>query len=805
MSEDKSTPAACALLPQHQQILRERAIPVEFAVAHGLVSVDLGERAALEKRNNLPRRWKHLPMHPVTGIGIPYQTCLDGVERFRVRSDVTSYVKRGEPGTSEADEIVEVPRYICQANTTVAPYIHDEVLKVASDVTVPIFVPEAPLKALCLTAHGFLAIGLGGVVAGCHDKGELDALGEIVAHPELQRILCNGRRVYIAFDAGLGGDDAPGNPLVAMGAARVWKALSGLGADVWLVRVPYFHPQASHPEKGQLWNPTDQGPDDFIARNGADAFRALVDAAVPADPQRRLEVAIEANPTDQAAAVGRIVRELFVQACLDAADGPTLSGVAGVTKGIIGKQDLQKIATEFRERIRTNLRKGEPDWVSKLACSASGTARSTRENVELALRHDPGLAGMLAWDEFGQTLIFQKRPPWSEKYAASKGVTAGTPWSDEDDIRLGSYLAERYDITDVQPSKLRAAVVVTAKETIVHPVRDYLTGLTWDGTPRLESWLSDYLGVGVSSYASLVGRWWLISGVARIMDPGCQVDHALVLEGSQGAAKTSALRALGGDWFSDADLGDLKSKEAALALQGVWVEELSEGAIYSRASAKDVKAFTTKKFDDVVPKYSNLRTRLPRQVIFAVTINEHSDSLVDSTGNRRFWPVACGVINVEALKLARDQLWAEAVVLYKAGTKWWPSTDAERALCAVEQEARQAHDPWEERVAEGLRSMETITIAGVLSILGLSRDKQGRHESLRAAACLRVLGWVEGPRTKAARPWVRGPKAEPYSAPAEPATAEEMKRAGEQASHLTLIQGGLEQDVDLGDELDLIV
>jgi len=79
------------------------------------------------------------------------------------------------------------PRYLCAAGASVIPYITSEVSAVAADVSTPTYIVEAPLKALSLIIAGFLAVGLGGVVAGAHDKAALAELGEIVAHPELAR------------------------------------------------------------------------------------------------------------------------------------------------------------------------------------------------------------------------------------------------------------------------------------------------------------------------------------------------------------------------------------------------------------------------------------------------------------------------------------------------------------------------------------------------------------------------------------------------------------------------------------------
>jgi predicted P-loop ATPase len=197
---------------------------------------------------------------------------------------------------------------------------------------------------------------------------------------------------------------------------------------------------------------------------------------------------------------------------------------------------------------------------------------------------------------------------------------------------------------------------------------------------------------------------------------------------------------LGGKWFSDTDLGDLKSKDASLSLRGIWILELPEGAIFSKASARDLKAFTSKCTDDLVPKYSNTMVSVPRGCVFALTINDTSDYLTDNTGNRRFWPVLVGNVRLDALREDRDQLWAEAVALFKSGAKWWPATETEKKLCSEEQTKREDVDPWHERILQAIRFLPTVTISFVLSSVGVTTDKQGRREALRAAACLCAIG-----------------------------------------------------------------
>ncbi|MFI5299086.1 MAG: DUF3854 domain-containing protein, partial [Polyangiales bacterium] len=287
-SESVNTTAP-VLWKQHVELLSARGIPADFAVAHGLRSIDVSVEKARIEKYRLPDLFPHLPMHEgATGLLIPYHATLDKVARARIRVDQTSILVPGPTdGSHVGDHTVDLPRYVCQARpVSVVPYIPSEVFALAGDTSVPLFVVEAPLKALSLTANGFPAIGLGGVLAGATDKTTLDSIGKLALSKEMQRIKWTGRIAYVAFDAGLAD-----NPLVALGAARLALGLQRAGADVRLVTIPFHHGQdapVTDAESFTLYSKTDQGPDDFVARKGVAAFKLLVGSAVSADPIARV-------------------------------------------------------------------------------------------------------------------------------------------------------------------------------------------------------------------------------------------------------------------------------------------------------------------------------------------------------------------------------------------------------------------------------------------------------------------------------------------------------------------------------------
>ena len=209
----------------------------------------------------------------------------------------------------------------------------------------------------------------------------------------------------------------------------------------------------------------------------------------------------------------------------------------------------------------------------------------------------------------------------------------------------------------------------------------------------------------------------LISAVARISRPGCKVDYVLVLEGPQGRQKSEALRTLAknNSWFTDG-LSHVASKDAALEIAGVWIVEIAEMDALTKATSSAIKAFLTRRRDRFRPPYGKHTINLPRQCVFAVTINPTAGGyLKDPTGARRFWPVAChGVIDCHGLEKVRDQLWAEAVHQFKANAPWWLETPQLEALATVEQCARFVIDPWEERIREWLGDRNDTSLSEVL-------------------------------------------------------------------------------------------
>ena len=327
---------------------------------------------------------------------------------------------------------------------------------------------------------------------------------------------------------------------------------------------------------------------------------------------------------------------------------------------------LEKQIGELRRRLNTtgniHHRPIRPRWANQLRLDLAGTPERNEANVITALSNDEAFAGALVFDEFRQEILVVRALPWDRHDVLPR------PWSDADDVRCAEWLQHRE--INVGPATVSRGINAVARDQRVHPVRDYLTNLVWDGVSRLEQWVITYLGAEDTLLNRAIGSRWMISGVARILQPGAKVDHMLILEGPQGAKKSSALKTLAGaEWFTD-ELAEIGSKDAAQQMRGMWIIEFAELDAISRAEVSRIKAFLSRTTDRYRPPYERYVVEVPRQCVFAGSVNPDT-YLRDETGNRRFWPVRCGSIDLDALRHDRDQLWAEAVARYRDGAIWW--------------------------------------------------------------------------------------------------------------------------------------
>lgn len=366
-------------------------------------------------------------------------------------------------------------------------------------------------------------------------------------------------------------------------------------------------------------------------------------------------------------------------------------------------------------------------------------------NVITILGEDSSWKDRIRWDTFGET-IYVTSPPWgTDERPADRGEDT-RPWTDEDDTRLSAWLHRAYK-TDFHHGDVQRAVSVVAQASSYHPVRNYLRSVKWDGVNRLDSLFPYYFGAEDTAYHRAVGPKWMIAAVARVMSPGCKVDCVPILEGKQGIGKSTALAALAGEWFCDTPIvvGD---REAYQTIRGRWVVELSELDSLSRAEVSATKAFLSAQQDHYRSPYARRAQTVPRQCVFAGTTNEDT-YLKDGTGNRRFWPVACGAILRDALARDRDQLWAEARSRYEAGERWFLEGEEVLREAAEAADNRVQEDPFQGLIGEWLSlrlkqepHFTTTTRAILTECLKLEVSRITRFDEMRIGAVMRRLVWV---------------------------------------------------------------
>lgn len=383
-------------------------------------------------------------------------------------------------------------------------------------------------------------------------------------------------------------------------------------------------------------------------------------------------------------------------------------------------------------------------WPSLLDRNAHLTPLPTMLNAFKAFRHAPEFAGVLRWNAFSLTAEITKRPPWLQH---GEDYHPGQSLRDIDVLRAQRWL--QTNLIRVGKEITFDGLLMEARRHSYHPVRDYLEGLQWDGTERLDRWLIDHLGAEDTPLNCELAKNALIAAVARAMDPGCKNDDMLILEGEQGIGKSTAFNILAGSWFSD-ELPEIGTKDCAINLQGVWIQEVAELDGFSRASTKTLKAFLSRRVDRYRAPYDRIAADHPRQCIIVGSINpEAGGYLTDATGNRRYRSVACGAgwehgrrVDLDALKAVRDQLWGEARVRYGRGEAWWiVNAELEREAEAAA-DARYAEDVWTGPILAYLGDRETVSKDDLLgSCLGVPKERWNRAQEMRVSGILKRAGW----------------------------------------------------------------
>lgn len=376
------------------------------------------------------------------------------------------------------------------------------------------------------------------------------------------------------------------------------------------------------------------------------------------------------------------------------------------------------------------------EWKTDLEYTKSGKLLCNIANIILILENDPALAGHIVHDLFTGMDSAKDGLPWNKN---------ANQWTDTDDANLRVWLEKHYDITGKE--KIADALTAVLTRHSYHPIRDYLSGLTWDGVPRLDRIIIDYMGAEDSELNRAMSRKHFVAAVARVFNPGCKYDYCLIMSGAEGIGKSTLLRVMGGKWFNDS-ITTLEGKEGMEQLRRAWVVELGELSSIKRSDVEQVKAHLSKQVDIYRAAYARRVLEHPRQCVFCGTTNE-ALFLKGDTGNRRFWviPVVAELRKYrdwsEAIRRDRNQLWAEAVHYYKQGEPLYLSEE-------LEAQAKQRQQDFNDDNDDPIVAMLDKYLNTLLPVNWDTMDMQARRSYLRDPDPLQAEGTVKRDKVCAA-------------------------------------------------------
>ena len=351
-------------------------------------------------------------------------------------------------------------------------------------------------------------------------------------------------------------------------------------------------------------------------------------------------------------------------------------------KGLWTENDLNLLTTVPEEVKRAVIDADGFDLERDKHGNVLQTSDNTKRIVDTLLFK----SGSVVYDCFEERLRVMGHLPWSAE--------TDRVWNTLDDASLRMFISINF--FECRKNVVSDAIKNLQVEYQVHPLREYLNSLVWDGELRADTALIDYLGAADNDYVREVSRKFLIATVKRVFEPGCKFDECLVLVGPQGCGKTTFSTVLGGRWFTNS-IQSFNGKDAMEGLIGKWIVEIGEQIALSKGTNEENKNFISKQTDVFRAAYAERKEEHPRQCVFITTTNNYS-FLNDETGGRRYLPVTVSRGNKsvwEDLPVCVDQLWAEAVTYYKRGEGAVFSSDF------VEESRRQQEEHREVNPLEG--------------------------------------------------------------------------------------------------------
>lgn len=549
----------------------------------------------------------------------------------------------------------------------------------------------------------------------------LFGLKELLAAPEKPVLICEGEKATEAARKLVNGLYAVvswANGAKAMDKAD-WKPIHGRKVLLW--------PDADDP--------------------GSAAMRKLGDILAPVCPEVKI---IDANDKKDgwdaadALALGWDYKQFFAWAKPRAKLIPKVAQPVDKAE-IVPVEPLHSRTLNLNVSITENdipadAQDAESLWTEiGLARPHSGAPFANMDNVRRCLESYAPLKKLVWFDEFHQRCF-------------TTGPSGPRPWSDIDYLNLCTLFQRNLGLSKMSLDAVRHGVEAAGRMDTRNEPRDWMKTLTWDGQSRIKEFLADNFGVAYSEYTDAASRNFWVGMVARVFEPGCKLDNMLVLEGPQGAYKSTALEIVGGRWYTQMT-ADVQSKDFFLGLRGKLLVEIAEFDSFYRADITRIKQVVSSRTDTYRSPYAMLSDDHPRMSIFAATTNETMWSK-DQTGARRFWPILCKEINLDRIRRDRDQLFAEAVSEYQKNPTWWimPKDDTAR-----EQESRRMADEWEGAIYEWTAGRLSCTIREIAKdCLGIGLDKLDRMTQMRVGIILKKHGWITESEGQAQlRTWTR--------------------------------------------------
>jgi predicted P-loop ATPase len=384
--------------------------------------------------------------------------------------------------------------------------------------------------------------------------------------------------------------------------------------------------------------------------------------------------------------------------------------------------------------------------------SSTNKIKATLDNVCKAIGDIEFCGYIVGYDTFKDQIMYR-----------SKDDTSWIAFDDETYTLLRIELP-KLGFEEISDAIIRSAVPFTAKQNKFDSAIEWLSGLEWDGVPRVGQFNYRYFSTIDTPYTRATSLYLWTALAARVLDAGCQCDMVPVYEGAQGDGKSSAIVSMAPRITESTEISFLEEEDKAVRkMRGTLLVEISELRGIHAKDVESTKAFITRRVDKWIPKYKEFTQEVPRRCVFIGTTNS-KEFLTDTTGNRRWLPMTTGKIDCKAIDRDRDQLWAEAVVIYSQRGICWQ--DAETLAVDVHEDYTPDTDTWTEVIQNYLKNIAfdgDVTTHEVLNLaLEIDSARQTKALQMRVCAVLTSIGYkkvrrnVDGVRNYV---WIKDPTA----------------------------------------------